>query len=83
MKKTWTIGLSEQLAEEVKGNFKSSALIRARLSAILNERIVTKRTEATSKTSYDSPSWAYLQADANGYERALNEVISLLSENNG
>lgn len=83
MKKTWTAGVSEQTAEEIKGNFKSSALIRARLTALLNERINAKRTEVISKTSYDSPSWAYLQADANGYERALNEVISLISENNG
>jgi hypothetical protein len=33
-----------------------------------------------SKSSdYDSPSWAYKQADQNGYNRALNDIIQLLN----
>ena len=29
-------------------------------------------------SDYDNPSWAYKQADQNGYNRALEEIISLL-----
>lgn len=32
---------------------------------------------ATSKTDYDSPSWAYKQADRNGYIRAYEEIAKL------
>lgn len=28
---------------------------------------------------YDSPSWAYKQADLNGYNRALTKVLSILN----
>lgn len=83
MKKTWIVNVNQELAEEIRGNFKSSALVRERLTAILNERIASKRNEVTAKTSYESPSWAFYQADALGYERALNEVISLISNDSG
>ena len=83
MKKTWIVNVNKELAEEIRGNFKSSALIRERLTAILNERITSKRNEVMAKTSYESPSWAFYQADALGYERALNEVISLISNDVG
>lgn len=79
MKKSLISGLTEEQAEEISRDFVASAFLRKRLSDILTQKISSKRSESTSKASYDSPSWAYYQADAIGYERALNEVISLLS----
>jgi hypothetical protein len=32
-----------------------------------------------SLEEFDNPSWAYKQADKNGYERALLEIIELIS----
>lgn len=60
--------------------FSASSLLRSRLSALLSEKVEAKRTKKTSESEYDSPSWALKQADAVGYERALNEVISLLRD---
>lgn len=83
MKTTWTAGLKEQEKKEVVEDFKASPALRARLTHLLTKKIDSERSSALAKTSYDSPSWAYLQADTNGYERALREVISLLEEKDG
>lgn len=45
------------------------------LVEILKEKNQSKRI---SSDSYNKPAWSEFQADANGYERALTEVISLL-----
>lgn len=79
MKKSIIAGLTKEQAEEISRDFVASAFLRKRLSDILDQKISSKRSECTSKASYDSPAWAYYQADALGYERALKEVISLLS----
>jgi hypothetical protein len=79
MKSTWTKGLSGKKLEEVKNDFLSSSLTRERLQTLLEDKINTSRKFNTSKDAYDISNWAYLQADGIGYERALNEVISLIS----
>jgi hypothetical protein len=79
MKSTLTAGLTGQQLDDLKQEYFSSPHLRQRLTEILNTKIETGRTFATSKDRYDSPSWAMIQADAIGYERALREVISLLS----
>lgn len=35
--------------------------------------------EAPATADYDSPSWAYKQADRIGYNRALNQVLDLIN----
>lgn len=79
MKTVLTKGLSKDKAEEITQDFKASAFLRERLMAILEEKIDALRREVRQKNSYDSPSWAYVQADYIGYERAIYEVISLIS----
>lgn len=81
MKKNWTAGLTPQEAEEITHSFNVGVELRKRLTQLLEDKVVVKRKETISKDAYASPSWAYLQADAVGYERALNEVISLISSN--
>jgi hypothetical protein len=78
MKTVWTKGLSEQQKEEIRGAFNGSANLRSRLTAILNEKIESRRKDSIGVDKYNSPGWAYIQADTVGYERALNEVISLI-----
>ena len=43
---------------------------------VYNMSIVESKPETAD---YDSPSWAYKQADSNGYRRALEDVIKLLT----
>lgn len=79
MKTVWNKGLNDQQKKELSGEFVGSPVLRQRLIDLLNEKIETYRAASRDKSKYESPSWAYLQADAIGYERALNEVISMIS----
>lgn len=81
MKTVWTKGFTGKKLEEVKKDFLSSSLIRERLQTLLEDKINASRKANISKDAYDISNWAYLQADGIGYERALNEVISLISNN--
>ena len=47
-----------------------------RLAMILKDKI--KTDENKRLTGYDDPSWAYKQADHNGYLRAIKEVLELI-----
>lgn len=78
MKVSLTKGLTPERAAEVEGNFKAAALLRERLAVLLEEKAASSRSSVRSKETYENPNWAYLQADARGYERALLEVASLL-----
>lgn len=80
MKQSWTLGLNEEKAKEVRSDFKGSFLLRKRLIELLNDKVVQSARTTRSKELYASPSWAYMQADSVGYERALFEVISLISD---
>ena len=79
MKSTWVKGLSDTEAQQVTDDFNASGGLRERLVGISKAKIDTSRSSITSKDMYASPSWAYVQADAIGYERAINEIISLIS----
>lgn len=78
MKTSITAGLDDQQKEEVISSFLASATFRERLATILQKKIDANSKEVRSKDAYGIANWAYLQADAVGYERALEEVCSLL-----
>lgn len=79
MKSSITAGLEAQTAQEIKAAFNASARLRERYVTLLEAKIELSRKNARKTDAYDKPSWAYLQADAIGYERAIIELISLLS----
>lgn len=79
MKTVWTKGLDEQLVKDLKGDFLSSQVLRNRLKEIVEDKINESAVKSRSKDNYSSPNWAYEQADSKGYERALTEIISLIS----
>ena len=79
MKTVWTKGLSVQDKHEIEAGFAACAQVRQRLETLINEKVKTKRKEVVGVDAYQSPAWAYLQADAIGYERAMKEIISLIS----
>ena len=79
MKTEWTKGLVGPKREEMEREYNASALARARLVLIAQEKLRAKETKRVSEDAYANPNWHYLQADHVGYKRALNEIISLLS----
>jgi len=75
MKTTWFTNLPKDQQEGFKKQVLSSKDVLERLRQILED----KQTEVVLSTDYDNPSWAYKQADRNGYDRALTEVINLVT----
>jgi len=75
MKITWVNHLPKDQQEDFKKQVRSARDVLERLKQILQE----KKTEVVLSTDYDNPSWAYKQADRNGYDRALTEVINLIN----
>jgi predicted O-methyltransferase YrrM len=80
MKTSWTLGLNEEATKDVLVNFKESLVMRKRLSQLLLDELEGIRKEARAKDLYDSPSWAFHQADKMGYERALYKILGLLED---
>ena len=80
MKTEWTKGIDDpQLVADIKGAFAGSLVLRKRLTALAERKVDANNRQAMGKEGYDSPNWAYRQADAQGYNRALSEIISLIS----
>ena len=76
MKTTWTANAHNKA--ELKQAYGASSVIRKRLSLICSKKI--EGGFVLTKDDYNSHNWQYRQADAVGYRRALEEVISLLSD---
>lgn len=76
----WTKHLSN---EEDKTRFKSavtgSKIVLNRLQALLDEMKTDAENQETSLKLYESPSWAYIQADANGYKRCLKQISKIIN----
>lgn len=78
MKTSILAGLEGEEKKNVEGEYLSSPLLRKRLTELLLTKQRKAYEDRISKSSYDSPNWAALQADGIGYERAINEIIALL-----
>jgi len=76
MKTAWIANADNKA--ELRQAYGASSVIRKRLSLMCNKKI--GGGFVLTKDDYDSPNWQYRQADAVGYRRALEEVISLLSD---
>jgi hypothetical protein len=74
MKTIWFMDLPKDQQEDFKKQVSSSKDVLEKLENILK----TKIKEITLSEDYDNPSWAYKQADRNGYNRALTEVLNIL-----
>lgn len=67
------------LHEELRTDYRAAKLLREVLCKELKRKINSSRKEQIAN-NYDAPCWAQYQADQNGYQRALEEAISLLTE---
>ena len=80
MKSVWTHGLEETVAKEIRGDFKSSLLVRKRLISILDDKYAEFEKASLNTGNYDLSNWAYTQAVLIGYKRAIRMVQNLLEE---
>lgn len=77
---TWTAGLSKEEAAALVRRLKDSEEVFLRLSYILDQRLKDSVNKQMASQSYDKPSWPYFQADCVGYQRAMKEILTLITE---
>jgi len=79
MKTNYTKGVKDVgLKQEIKQNFIASQLTRERLTMIIDEMIGQCERMSRSSEGYETPNWAFKQADSIGYLRAMHEIKELL-----
>ncbi len=78
MKKSWTQGLDDRMAEEIRKDYGAALLIRERLTQMLENKIRSTDQDGRSVERYLEPNWEIRQADINGFNRALEYVTSLI-----
>jgi len=76
----WTKGLDTRKADEVRIEYASSPILRARLTKILNDKNDLTVRQERSKEALDNPNWALKQAYQMGYEKAIEEILNLFSD---
>lgn len=76
MKNIWFKGLTGQDKQKRQEIVLSNKIVLDILKEILYNRV--REVEKSSLDDYESPSWAYRQADKNGQLRTLKEVIQYL-----
>lgn len=81
MKTSWLSGVKDaSVKKELRANYIASKMVRERLTEMLDAKLSSSVRSSRSSESYDSPNWALKQADSTGYQRALEEVKSLLED---
>jgi len=78
-------GLPKELVSHCETKEEKEAFVQQIMAAlpVLNiyrasiERRIQKK-EDTREIDYDCPSWSHKQADVNGYQRAMKEILKLL-----
>lgn len=81
MKTVWTSSIKDSAVKaELKAAFVASKIVRVRLSEMIDAKIKSSVRSSRAEDAYESPNWALKQADATGYQRALDEIKSLLDE---
>lgn len=74
MKTIWFTDLPKDQQEGFKRQVTSAKDVLQKLEEIVKN----KMKEVVLSDDYENPSWAYKQADRNGYNRALTEVLNIL-----
>lgn len=82
MNTAWTKGLKKGSDElkDLEAAYAASGLLRSHLVRVL-QGIYEQETKARlADANYDGQAWAYKQADAIGYARAISKIISILAD---
>ena len=80
MKSKLVAHIPAELRDEMRGLFISSRRLRNEMIDFLSKQIDDHHRAMAARSNYESPSWAYAQADSIGYVRALHECIGMLSD---
>lgn len=64
--------------EEFMLNLVAAKTVLNRLSELIKEDIKASQSGSLTKDKYESPNWAYLQADKVGEQRALNKILKII-----
>ena len=78
MKTSLLKGETRQRQTEIKQSYEAGKLFVDKLREVIKDKIEHSNKTSRSELNYESPVWAYKQADYRGYERGLEEIISLL-----
>lgn len=77
MQHQWFSDLPKDKQEEFKKSVLGSSFVLDKLHKIVYNMSITESKVTIG--DYDSPSWAFKQADRNGYLRALSEILALVT----
>lgn len=78
MKSKWLAGLSDQEKEDVKTSIQAAKPAFKKLTKLLKDKYDENRTSQLKRDTYDKAQWPFFQADCNGYQRAIQEMINLI-----
>lgn len=78
LKNRFVSGVPEDEQDELRELFALARPVRERLSQVMKEKADAEN--ANLQTQYESPSWAYKQADLNGYLRAMKLIQTYLED---
>lgn len=67
----------EEEKEEFIKYVENSSTLLDRLTSIVKEKIEAAEAARISKKGFTLPAWPYMQADINGYIRALKEIKAI------
>lgn len=71
----WVLDLDPDEKKAFLQDLANSGFVLDKLKQIIRSRY---RATKPKLSDYQSPSWAYLQADQNGYRRALEDMLNIL-----
>lgn len=72
-------GIKRDEVEKYKQYLIHNKELLDRIVGILKNKVQTSSNEMRSQVAYDKASWPYYQADQLGYQRALTEMVNILS----
>lgn len=80
MNSAWTKGIRKgsQEDKDIRSSYAEGFVLRKRMTQMLRDKIDLRMKSAMSNDAFDSPSWAFIQAESIGYAKAMNELINLL-----
>lgn len=71
----WFLGIPESEKESLSELIRNSTILLGQLTKVIEAEI--EQNDSLSAADYDSPSWAYRQADRNGALRVLRNLLKL------
>lgn len=78
LKTKWYNGLEEGEIEEFEKRVLENEDLLNQLAKIIEQKVEANNKIRRDRGAYDKPAYSEFQADCNGYERALEEVLLYL-----